>query len=77
MRCDDILIILIMAIWSWSTLQFTLVLTASQARRTRAVGVYDNEDGNSIDVDGLEVGHVEEIEEDGNYFYHILLYQSN
>jgi len=65
-RCDDILIILIMAIWSWSTLQFTLVLTASQGgRRTRTIGVYDNEH-EELDADGvpIEVGHtVEEIDE--------------
>jgi len=42
-RCDKILIIIIMALWSWSTLQFTMVLTASKARRPRAVGVYEDE----------------------------------
>ena len=42
MRCDKVLIILILTFWSWSTLQFTMVLTASKARRPRAVGIYDD-----------------------------------
>ncbi|XP_078489939.1 transmembrane protein 26-like [Ciona intestinalis] len=44
-RCDRLLIIFIMAFWSWSTLQFTFVLTAAKARRTRAVGIYDGDSG--------------------------------
>ena len=43
MRCDRTLIICIMAFWSWSSLQFTLVLTAAKARKPRAV-TYDVED---------------------------------
>ena len=42
-RCDRILIILIMAFWSWSTLQFCLVLTAAKSRKTRPVGIYSDE----------------------------------
>ena len=42
-RCDKLLIILILGFWSWSTLQFTMVLTASKARRPRAVGIYDDD----------------------------------
>lgn len=42
-RCDQVLIILIMAFWSWSTLQFCLVLTAAKSRKTRAVGIYSDD----------------------------------
>ncbi|XP_039250310.1 transmembrane protein 26-like [Styela clava] len=49
-RCDRTLLIVIMAFWSWSTLQFSLVLTATKARRTRAVGIYEGEDENDSPV---------------------------
>ena len=56
MRCDQTLIVLIMGLWSWSTVQFTMVLTASKARRPRAVGIF--EDDLEIEEDDEEDGGV-------------------
>jgi len=53
-RCDRVIIICIMALWSWSTLQFTLVITAAQARKSRAVGIYE-EEGQSSRVQSPDV----------------------
>jgi len=55
-RCDQTLIVLIMGLWSWSTVQFTMVLTASKARRPRAVGIF--EDDLEIEEDDEEDGGV-------------------
>ena len=52
-----------MAFWSWSTLQFTLVLTAAKARKTRGIAGYDLEDtlsGSQIQVSASEKEKTEE-----------------
>ncbi|PIK52439.1 putative transmembrane protein [Apostichopus japonicus] len=36
--CDDIFFTIVMVLWSWSLLQFTLGLTATKQRKTRVVG---------------------------------------
>jgi hypothetical protein len=38
---EKILCLLILSIWSWSLLQFTFVLTATKARRTRITADID------------------------------------
>ena len=64
MRCDKVLVICIMAFWSWSTLQFTLVLTAAKARRTRAVGLYSGAEDTSRVPSPIVVVE-EEVEKEG------------
>ncbi|CAK8690550.1 unnamed protein product [Clavelina lepadiformis] len=63
-RCDKVLVICIMAFWSWSTLQFTLVLTAAKARRTRAVGLYSGAEDTSRVPSPIVVVE-EEVEKEG------------
>ena len=47
-RCDYTLLFLILVIWSWSTLQFTLCLTGSGRPTTRQVPIYDSKHASPI-----------------------------
>ncbi|XP_006813189.1 transmembrane protein 26-like [Saccoglossus kowalevskii] len=38
-KCDRVLVLCILMIWTWSLLQFTLVLTATKARKPRVSGL--------------------------------------
>ena len=47
-KCDLTLLMLILLIWSWATIQFTLVLTGSNKPTTRQVPIYDSKHASPI-----------------------------
>ena len=46
--CSDILLLMILGIWSWSTLQFFLVLTSKGRPTTRQVPIFDSKHASPI-----------------------------
>ncbi|XP_071961308.1 transmembrane protein 26-like [Antedon mediterranea] len=52
-RCNEVMIVTILSIWTWSLLQFTLGLTVTKSRKTRVAGVTDRQENrNQVCADG-------------------------